>query len=283
MDYKNIKLSVDNRIATISLNRPERLNAITNELLFEVQAAVLEADHNEDVRVIVLKGEGKNFCAGYDLDIITEDESNKDSGGNGVWDPVHDYTWMSKNSNAMMSLFRCSKPVIAQVHGWAVGGGSDMVLCADIIIASEDAHFGYPPTRVWGAPTTPMWIVRLGMERAKRLLFTGDSINAVEAAKIGMILEAVPRDQLETKVNELANRVALLPTNQLKMMKLYVNQMYSNMGLDTTQSFGILFDGIARHTPEGIAWRESAITNGVKHALKERDEAFKDYSQRIKN
>jgi enoyl-CoA hydratase len=151
-----------------------------------------------------------------------------------------------------------------------------------MIIASDDAQFGYPPSRVWGSPTTAMWVVRLGMERAKRFLFTGDSITAPEAAKMGMILESVQKEKLDETVQILVNRIALMPTNQLMMMKLLINQMYSNMGFETTTVVGTLLDGIARHTPEGIAWREVAVSKGVKEALKERDMPFKDYSQRDK-
>jgi enoyl-CoA hydratase len=202
---------------------------------------------------------------------------------NHVWDPIADYKMINKYTGAMLSLFRCSKPVIAQVHGFAVGGGADMVLCADMIIASDDAQFGYPPSRVWGSPTTAMWVVRLGMEKAKRFLFTGDSITAPEAAKMGMILESVQKEKLDETVQNLVNRIALMPTNQLMMMKLLINQMYSNMGFETTTVVGTLLDGIARHTPEGIAWREVAVSKGVKEALKERDLPFKDYSQRDKS
>ncbi|WP_156807289.1 crotonase/enoyl-CoA hydratase family protein [Effusibacillus pohliae] len=282
-DYNTLVYSVEERVATIVLNRPERLNALTFELLDELHHAVKTAEADPNVHVLVLKGNGAAFCAGYDLDISTVEESQRDEKGHNIWDPIADYVMINRCTDSMMSLFRCRKPVIAQVHGWAVGGGADMVLCADLIIASEDAKFGYPPARVWGSPTTAMWALRLGMERAKRFLFTGDSIDAPSAAQMGMILECVPREKLDETVERLVFRIAMLPLNQLIMMKLFINQMYQGTGiLDNTQVIGTLLDGIARHTPEGIAWRESAIQFGIKHALKERDGRFGDYTQRKK-
>ncbi|OUM85477.1 MAG: enoyl-CoA hydratase [Bacillus thermozeamaize] len=284
MTYHTLIYSVENRVATIVLNRPEQMNALTFELLDELHDAVKAADRDPNVHVLVLKGNGRSFCAGYDLDISTVEESERDEKGQKVWDPIQDYVMINRCTDAMMSLFRCRKPVIAQVHGWAVGGGADLVLCADLIIASEEAQFGYPPARVWGCPTTPMWVLRLGMERAKRFLFTGDSIDARSAAQMGMILECVPFEKLEESVQRLASRIAMLPLNQLIMMKLFINQTYQSMGIvDNTQVIGTLLDGIARHTPEGIAWRETAVQYGIKHALKERDSRFGDYTQRKKN
>jgi enoyl-CoA hydratase len=280
MQFETILYQVKNFVATITLNRPEFSNALTPELLRELEYAVKLSDDDDAVKVILLKGNGKNFCAGYGLDWSTVEEQRVQEAANHVWDPIADYKMINKYTGAMLSLFRCSKPVVSQVHGFAVGGGADMVLCSDLIIASDDAQFGYPPARVWGSPTTAMWVVRLGMEKAKRFLFTGDSISAPEAAKMGMILESVPKEKLDDTVQELVSRIALMPANQLIMMKLLINQTVANMGFETTTVVGTLLDGIARHTPEGIAWREVAVSQGVKEALKERDLPFKDYSQR---
>ncbi len=282
MNYENIIYEVENHVATITLNRPEMSNALTKELLFELKHAVEQSDDDNQVKVILLKGNGKNFCGGYGLDWSTVEEKEKQEENQNIWDPIEDYKMINKYTGAMLSLFRCSKPVIAQVHGYAVGGGADMVLCSDIIIASDDAAFGYPPARVWGSPTTAMWAIRLGMEKAKRFLFTGDAIPAPQAAEMGMILDSVPRDKLDDAVQQLLQRIVLMPMNQLIMMKLLINQMYLNMGFDTTTVIGTLLDGIARHTPEGIAWRDIAVQKGIKEALKQRDLPFKDYSQREK-
>jgi enoyl-CoA hydratase len=187
------------------------------------------------------------------------------------WDPMIDYRWMSENTASFMSLWRSLKPVICKVHGYAVAGGSDIALCSDLIVMAEDAYIGYPPARVWGCPTTAMWVYRVGAERAKRLLLTGDLISGTEASRIGLVSQAVPLEDLDDTVNELAVRIASVPKNQLMMQKLMVNQAYENMGLSTTQMMATFFDGIARHTPEGVAFKARAEEAGFKQAIQERD------------
>jgi enoyl-CoA hydratase len=245
----------------------------------ELAAAVTEANAAPDVRVIVLSGAGRAFCAGYDLEWGTRVEAEADTAAT-TWDPMRDFAAMSENVARFMTLWRSRKPVIAKVHGWCVGGGTDLALCSDLIIAAEDAEIGYPPARVWGSPTTAMWVYRIGMERAKRLLLTGDSVSGRRAEAIGLISKAVPANELDREVDALARRMAQLPANQLAMMKLLVNQAYDNMGLATTQLLGTLLDGVARHTPEGIAWRTEARERGVKVALASRDGPFGDYGSR---
>jgi enoyl-CoA hydratase len=244
----------------------------------EIEEAVSAANRDPEVRVIVLRGAGRAFCAGYDLDWGTEieAESDRDAG----WDPIRDFVGMSANVEHFMSLWRSAKPVICQVHGWCVGGGTDLALCADLILAATDAQLGYPPARVWGSPTSALWAYRLGMENAKRLLLTGDPVDGATAERIGLVHRAVAAERLEDEVHALARRMALLPANQLVMMKLLVNQAYENMGLRTGQIIGTLLDGIARHTPEGLAWRKLALDRGVKTALAGRDDPFGDYGSR---
>ncbi len=281
MTYTTLTLEQHERVLHIVLNRPERLNAINQEMPRELQRAVADANVNDSVRVLVLRGAGRAFCAGYDLDWGTRLEH--DVQAQVGWDPVLDFTVMSENVACFMSLWNSRKPVIAQVHGWCVGGGSDLVLCADLIIGARDAQFGYPPARVWGSPTSALWAYRIGMEQAKRLLLTGDAVDGATAERIGLIYRAVPAADLDHEVGALANRMALLPVNQLIMMKLLVNQAYENMGLRTSQTIGTLLDGIARHTPEGVAWREQALQHGVKAALALRDGPFQDYGSRKKS
>ncbi len=278
MTYSTLLLERRERVLHIVLNRPERLNAINYEMPRDLEAAVAEANRDDAVHVIVLRGAGRSFCAGYDLDWGTEVEHQSDVQRG--WDPVRDFVGMSENVRCFMSLWQSRKPVIAQVHGWCVGGGTDLALCSDLIVAAADSHIGYPPARVWGSPTSSLWAYRLGMEQAKRLLLTGDALDATTAERIGLIYRSVPPGDLESEVKALAERMALLPINQLVMMKLLVNQAYENMGLRTTQIIGTLFDGIARHTPEGVAWRELALCQGVKAALAERDGPFGDYGSR---
>jgi enoyl-CoA hydratase len=263
-----------NGVATISLNRPARLNAIVPSLIDAFDEALDKAQADADVRTIRLKGSGRAFCAGYDIDWGAELMEQAESGE--PWDPIADYQQMSRYVNSYMSLWRSPKPVIAQVHGFCVGGGTDFALCSDLIVCANDCRIGYPPARVWGSPTTAMWIYRLGLERAKRLLLTGDALDGKKAAEWGLACEAVPEDQLDETALALAQRVAKLPANQLQMMKLLVNQAYEQMGLSVTQMIGTLLDGAARHTPEGSAFTRAAIAD-VGKAVSARDRPFGDY------
>lgn len=278
-DFETLLYGTADGIARITLNRPERLNAINATLTSDLRAAVAAANEDSSVRVIVLAGAGRAFCAGYDLDWGTKAEDATQRAMAGHWDPVRDYLGMSRNVRTFMSLWESPKPVIARVHGWCVGGGTDMALCSDLIYMAEDARIGYPPARVWGEPTTVMWAYRLGLEHAKRLMLTGQSLTGVEAAAIGLISAALPAGRLTAEVDQMAARLATIPLNQLVMSKLLVNQAYENMGLRTTQILGTVFDGIARHTPEGIAWRDEAIKTGFREAVRRRDAPWGDYGE----
>ncbi|HSS50017.1 MAG TPA: crotonase/enoyl-CoA hydratase family protein [Thermoanaerobaculia bacterium] len=259
------------RIARVTLNRPERLNAINETMPFELQGAVERANADDDVHLIVLAGAGRAFCAGYDLELYAERRGPSTYSQAMPWDPTTDYRDMSANTRCFMSLWRSLKPVVCKLQGYAVGGGSDIALCADLVVMAEEARIGYPPGRLWGCPTTAMWVYRVGAERAKRLLLTGDLIDGLEAARTGLVSQAVPASQLEAVVEALANRIASVPKNQLMMQKLVINQAYENMGLATTQMLATLFDGIARHTPEGLAFKARAEEAGFKQAVRERD------------
>lgn len=280
MSYETVDYSAADGIARIVLNRPARLNAINTELVADVRAAVAAANDDPDVRVLVLSGAGRAFCAGYDLDWGTKAEDASQRAMSGQWDPVRDYLGMSRNVRAYMALWESPKPVIAQVHGWCVGGGTDLALCCDLIFMAEDAQIGYPPARIWGEPTTVMWVYRLGLEHAKRLMLTGEALSGAEAERLGLASKALPADELPAAVTAMARRLASIPLNQLVMSKLLVNQAYENMGLRTTQLIGTVFDGIARHTPEGIAWRDTAMREGFREAVRRRDAPFGDYGER---
>lgn len=279
MTYETLLYSAAGRIARIKLNRPDRLNAINAVMTAELRRAVEAANDDPQVRVIILSGAGRAFCAGYDLDWGTkaEDATQRSMAGN--WDPVRDYLGMSRNVSAFMSLWQSPKPVIAQVHGWCVGGGTDMALCSDLIYMAEDAQIGYPPARIWGEPTTVMWVYRLGLEHAKRTMLTGQPLSGPEAARVGLVSAAVPASELESTVAGMAEKLATIPVNQLVMSKLLVNQAYENMGLRTTQMLGTFMDGIARHTPEGIAWRDEAMREGFREAVRRRDAPWGDYGE----
>ena len=284
------------RVARITLNRPERGNGITPALLRELVACVERADLDPSVHVVLLSGNGAGFCGGYDLVDSAERmgaaAGSEPSGGSGspidpavvfanhdpsrTWDPMVDYAMMSRNVRAFMTLFHCAKPVVCRVHGFCVAGGTDMALCSDLLMMADDAKIGYPPARVWGSPTTSLWAHRVGAQRAKRLLFTGDSLSGAEAVEWGLAIEAPPVELLEERTEILLERIARVPVNQLAMMKLLVNQTLYAEGLHTTQVLGTVFDGIARHTEEGYAFQRRAAEAGFREAVRERDEPFGD-------
>ncbi|MFO7779211.1 MAG: crotonase/enoyl-CoA hydratase family protein [Nitriliruptoraceae bacterium] len=269
--YETIRYHLDGPIARITLHRPERYNAIVDPMPAELRHAVEAADADPAARVIVLAGSGPGFCAGYDLEVYAATPGPNPGVQELPFDATVDLRMMGRNTEDFMALWRCQTPTIAQVHGAAVAGGSDIALCCDLVLAADDATFGYPPARVWGVPTTMMWIQRVGPERAKRLLFTGDVIDGREAARIGLILEAVPADGLAAHVEALATRIAGVPANQLAMSKTVVNQAVSAQGLATTQLLATLFDGMARHTAEGLAFKARAEEVGWQQAVAERD------------
>jgi enoyl-CoA hydratase len=283
-------------IARITLNRPDRGNGITRLLVTELEQSVERADLDPAVRVILLAGNGPGFCGGYDLVESAQElggaardtdaapagspldpavmAGNHDPGG--TWDPMVDFAMMSRNVRGFMSLLHCTTPVVCKVHGFCVAGGTDMALCSDLLIIAADAKIGYPPARVWGSPTTSLWAYRLGAQRAKRLLFTGDSLSGREAAEWGLAIEAPEAEDLDSRTESLVSRIALMPLNQLRMMKLLVNQSLFSQGLHATQLIGTVFDGIARHTPEGYAFQQRAAQDGFRQAVRERDDPFGD-------
>ncbi len=306
----------DGRIARLTLNRPERGNGIIPELVAELAAGVERANVDPEIHVIALSGNGKGFCGGYDLvataekgmkpdpgsrpDPGSKPEVDRDSPVSGapntsgasvtdwavqaanhdpsqVWDPMVDYAWMRRNVRGFMSLYHSDKPTVCKVHGFCVAGGTDMALCSDLLVIEDTAKIGYPPARVWGVPTTALWAQRIGIERAKRLLFTGDCLSGKEAAEWGLATEAPTADQLDERFEILLGRIARMPVNQLMMMKLLIHQTVPSQGLDASQTLGVVFDGIARHTKEGYAFQQRAAEAGFKQAVRERDEPFGDF------
>ena len=279
--YETLLYSVADRVATITLNRPDRLNTIVPPMPDEFEAAITAAVRHDEVKVIVVRGAGRAFCAGYDFgggfhhwddEIATE----------GRWDPGKDFVFATapaiSPTQKFMSMWRAPKPVIAQVHGWCLGGGSETALCADIVIASEDARIGTPYARLWGCHLSGMWIYRLGLTRAKEYALTGRPLSGVEAERIGLINRAVPFDRLETEVARTARQLAAIPASQLAAMKLVVNQAYDNMGLAGTQTLGPILDGLMRNTPDAIDFIRRAEAEGVSALVRERDAPFGDYS-----
>jgi enoyl-CoA hydratase len=268
----------DGRIGRITLNRPEVLNAIDDDLPTELSEAVARADADPNIHVMVLSGAGKAFCSGYDLAHYASSDGPNKVVQDMPWDPMQDFQFMWRNTQAFMSLFRAMKPVICKVHGFAVAGGSDIALCADMTIMGDDAKIGYMPTRVWGCPTTAMWVHRLGPEKAKRMMFTGDKINGIEAAEMGLVLKSVPDDQLDGEVEALASRIASVPINQLAMQKMVINSAVEEK-INQTQRLATLLDGMTRHSPEGLNFKARVEEVGWKQAVNERDNGTYDWSR----
>jgi enoyl-CoA hydratase/carnithine racemase len=280
--YETIDYDVAGTTAIVTLDRPDALNTIVPPMLEELDAAVTAAIRDRAVKVILLQGAGSAFCAGFNFAggfTYWDDEIATD----GRYDAGRDLIMVTSDATGwvprMMSLWHSPKPVIAQVHGWCVGGGSEMALCADIVIASEDARIGTPYSRMWGCHHAGMWVARLGLAHAKELALTGRPLTGVEAKELGLVNDAVPFAQLETRVYTLAEQLASIPMSQLAAMKLVVNQAYENMGLTSTQLLGSVLDGMLRNTPEALEFINLADSEGVGKAVAGRDGPFGDYSQ----
>ena len=280
--FETILYAVDGPVATVTLNRPERLNTIVPPMPDEVEAAVGLATRDEQVKVIVIRGAGRAFCAGYDFGGGFE-HWGEAMLTDGRWDPGKDFAMATapelSPTQKFMAIWRTPKPVIAQVHGYCVGGGSDFALCADLVVASEDAVIGTPYSRMWGAYLSGMWIYRLGLARTKFHALTGRPLNGRQAADVELINEAVPFDRLEVRVAELAAELASIPSSQLAAMKLVVNHAYESMGLASTQTLGPILDGLMRNTPDALDFIDTAERDGVGAVVQRRDGPFGDYSQ----
>jgi len=281
-------------IAVITLNRPEKKNTLTDAVIQGVADGIDAATKSTDVAAVVLRGAGDTFTAGYDL---TAGTATGTSGGDepgwstpygasgpepreGAWDPVRDYQFMGNNVRRFMKVWECPKPVIGEIRGWAVGGATDLVLCADLLYMASDAHIGYAPSRIFGTPTTMLWVYRLGLEHAKQFLLTGRAIDAGTAHRIGLVSHVCDPAELSAEVEAEARRFRHIPANQLALNKLLINQAYENMGLRTSQMLGTFFDGMTRHTEEAYRWAESFEEKGFREVIRERDAPWEDYGER---
>jgi enoyl-CoA hydratase len=297
-DYSTLTYEVDGRVARITFNRPEAGNAITSSTPVELAAAVERADLDPRVHVILLSGRGKGFCGGYDLSIFAENGGRPDEGPDpaagteadpvvqarnhdpsGQWDPMLDYAMMSRFNRGFASLLHAGKPSVAKLHGFCVAGGTDIALFCDQIICADDTKIGYPPTRVWGVPAAGMWAHRLGDQRAKRLLLTGDCLSGKQAAEWGLAVESCPAAEIDERTEALVQRIAMMPVNQLMMVKLALNSALLTQGVATSGMISTVFDGIARHTREGYAFQQRAAAAGFREAVRERDEPFGDHKR----
>lgn len=273
-------------IAIITIDRPDRLNTLTEGVVQGIADGIDAATASRTVRAVVLRGEGRVFTAGYDL--VAGGEGGWSSPYDapspeprpGAWDPVRDLSFMGHNVDRFMKIWHCPKPVIGEIRGFAVGGATDLVLCCDQLFMAEDAFIGYAPSRIYGTPTTMLWVYRLGLEHAKQFLLAGEAIDAATAYRIGFVSRVLPADELSAAAEAYANRFQHIPANQLALNKLLINQAFENMGLRTTQLLGTLFDGITRHTEEAYRWAESFSEKGFREVIRERDAPFGDYGER---
>jgi enoyl-CoA hydratase len=280
--YETLLTDLEDGVFTITLNRPEQLNTIVPPMPREFEEAMTVASRDDAVKIVVVRGAGRSFCAGYDFSGGFE-HWDADITTDGKWDPSKDAVWGTNRFTSphqqFFSMWRSPKPVIAQVHGWCVGGGSDNALSADIVIASEDAVIGTPYSRMWGAYLTGMWQMRLPLAELKWRALTGEPFTGREAADAGLINRAVPFDQLEDTVAEAVARLQTIPSSQLAAQKMVVNHAYEQMGLGAVQTLGPILDGIMRNTPDALAWIDKAEREGVQAVIADRDGPFGDYSQ----
>lgn len=277
-------------LAIITLNRPEKKNTLTDAVIQGVADGIDAAAASPDVAAVVIRGAGGTLTAGYDLTAGGESWSDTQAQHwstpygargprprDGAWDPVRDYQFMGNNVRRFMKIWECPKPVIGEITGWAIGGATDMILCADLLFMASDAHIGYAPSRIFGTPTTMMWVYRLGLEHAKQYLLTGRAIDAETAHRIGLVSYVHPPEELSAAAEAEARRMATIPPNQLALNKLLINQAFENMGLRTSQMLGTFFDGVTRHTEEALQWAESFEEKGFRQVVRERDDPWGDY------
>ncbi len=277
-----LRIDTDDRVRVLTLARAAEYNTINPALRDALANALDAADRDRNVHAVLLRAEGPAFCAGYQLDWATSGQAQAEAASKRVWDSVADLQMIGRYASTWAKLHTISKPTIAAVQGWCIAGGTNMVLHADLIVCGESARFGYPPMRVWGIPEAPwVWIARLGLERAKRYLFTGDEIGGREAERLGLVLGCVADGDLDAHARALARRIAMLPLEQLQMIKWALHdtarQMYAP---DTSRLLGCLFDGVARHTQEGLDFVQRSMDAGFRQAVRERDDPFGDYGSR---
>ena len=269
-------------VRRLTLCRPERYNTITTELRDELDRALVAAERDRDVRVVLLDAEGPAFCAGYGLDWSTAAQAVEEEETDRVWDSVRDQHLIGSFATVWAKLHDCSKPTVAAVQGWCIAGGTNIVFNAHLIVAAESARFGYPPSRVWGVPEAPWtWVARMGLQRTRRYLLTGDEFSASEALAMGVVLEVVPDAELHDRAMGLAQRIAQVPGTQLEMITWAINAVADEMyDPRSSRRLGTFFDGVARHTQEGLDFVARSQEVGFRQAVRERDRPFGDYGER---
>ena len=285
-EFESIEYEAVDGRARITLNRPEKLNALSHDLLYELHEALWEADDNKAVHCVIVRGAGRSFSAGYDLSgpraqygfSRVRSKDNQYRGGRSVDD---DAWQMEKTQRYRMALFDMHKPVIAQVHGYCLAGGTDIALMCDMIICTDDARFGFPPARDLGALPNNMWLYNVGPQWAKRLMLTGDSITGAEAQQIGLVLKAVPKQHLENEVEQLADRLELIDPDLLSANKRIINQGLELMGARTLQRMAVENDVRGHNAAAALTFGSRVAEKGLKDTLRERDGKFGDGMARV--
>ena len=285
-EFESIEYEVVDGRARITLNRPEKLNALSHDLLYELHEALWEADDNKAVHCVIVRGAGRSFSAGYDLSgpraqygfSRVRSKDNQYRGGRSVDD---DAWQMEKTQRYRMALFDMHNPVIAQVHGYCLAGGTDIALMCDMIICTDDARFGFPPARDLGALPNNMWLYNVGPQWAKRLMLTGDSITGAEAQQIGLVLKAVPKQHLENEVEQLADRLELIDPDLLSANKRIINQGLELMGARTLQRMAVENDVRGHNAAAALTFGSRVAEKGLKDTLRERDGKFGDGMARV--
>jgi len=273
MAHETILYEPADGIARITLNRPEKLNAISWQMQQELQAALWEADRDPSVHVVTLQGAGRSFSAGYDIEPPRAQGMTHAAGHHTMERDI----WGLEQATLMrMTLWEMHKPVVAGIHGHCLAGGTDVAFLCDVVIAAENARIGYPPVRALGSPVNHMWTYLVGPMWAKRLLLTGDAISGAEAERIGLVLKAVPAELLDEEVRDLASRMALIDVDLLAAQKRIVNMALELMGARTMQRMATERDAIARQAPVVTEFYSMAKEKGLKAALEWRDSKFGD-------
>ena len=276
-----VRASDDGAVRRLTLCRPEQYNTITPTLRDELGDELDVAQHDRDVRVILLDAEGPAFCAGYELAGATTAQARAADAAR-AWDSAADQHLIGPFAATWAKLHDSVKPTVAAVQGWCIAGGTNIVFNAHLIVAARSARFGYPPSRVWGVPEAPWtWVARMGMQQARRYMLTGDEFDADAAKAMGVVLDVVPDEELPAAAMALAQRIALVPANQLELITMALNAV-ADRQYDPASSrrLGTLFDGIARHTQEGLDFVAQAQDVGFREAVRRRDRPFADYGER---
>ena len=283
-ERETLQTEVADGVFVITLTRAREYNTITPALRDELAAAIDEGDADRRAHVILLRAEGRAFCAGYGLDWSTAAQARDADQERRAWDVAADQHVIGRFAATWAKLHDSVKPTVAAVQGWCIAGGTNIVFNAHLILAAESARFGYPPSRVWGVPEAPWtWVARMGIQRARRYMLTGDEFTAAEALEMGVVLDVVPDDELASTAMALAQRIALVPSNQLEMITLALNAV-ANHQYDPPASrlLGTIFDGVARHSQEGDDFVARSMEVGFREAVRERDRPFGDYGERPK-